>query len=72
MKAFASLVSNIQIKQLFANFFRKTNEPQIIARKNHRGDVYFQVYDPQTQWTGTFSSEQEVRIWLDRRYYAKF
>ena len=72
MKAIASLFSNYNLKDLLANIFRQTNEPQIIARKNNRGDTYFKVYDPQTKWTGTFSSEQEVRIWLDRRYHSRF
>ena len=72
MKAIASLFSNAQIKQSLANFLRKTNEPQIISRRNNYGDVYFKVYDPQTNWTGTFNSEREVRIWLDERYHSKF
>lgn len=71
MKAIASLFSNVSIKQLLANLFRKANEPQIISRTNSRGNLYFKVYDPQTKWTGTFSSEEEVRIWLDRRYYSR-
>ena len=72
MKAIASLFSNAQIKHSLANFLKKTNEPQIISRRNNHGDVYFKVYDPKTKWTGTFNSEQEVRIWLDERYYSNF
>lgn len=72
MKAISSLFSNAQIKQLLANFLKNSHEPQIISRTNNHGDVYFKVYESQTKWTGTFSSEQEVRIWLDARYYSHF
>ena len=72
MKAIASLFSPAQIQQLLANFLSRVNEPKIVAQKNSYGKVYFKVYDPQTKWTGTFSSEQEVRIWLDQRYYSRF
>jgi hypothetical protein len=72
MKAIASLFSNCKPKEFLANFFIKANEPKIIFRRNNHGDVYFKVYDPQTKWTGTFSSEQEVRILLEERYYSIF
>lgn len=54
---------------LLASFCSKANEPKISSRKNNYGNVYFRVYDPQTKRNSNFSSEQEVRMWLDNRYY---
>ena len=72
MKAIALFFANFKPKELLTNLLGKANEPQIISRKNKRGNAYFRVYDPQTQWKGTFSSEGEVRIWLEERYPARF
>ena len=72
MKAIASLFSNFKPQELLANLLGKANEPKIISRKNNHGNAYFKVYDPQTQWKGTFSSEGEVRIWLEERYHSRF
>ncbi|MDJ0632857.1 MAG: hypothetical protein QNJ34_06675 [Xenococcaceae cyanobacterium MO_188.B29] len=72
MKAIASLFSNLKPKELLANLLGKANEPKIISRKNNCGNAYFKVYDPQTRWKGTFSSEGEVRIWLEERYHSRF
>ncbi len=44
-------------------------EPQIKVRRNRRGQVLFQVYDPVDQKRHTFYSEPELRTWLDQRYY---
>ncbi|MGK7938376.1 MAG: hypothetical protein AB4206_21640 [Xenococcaceae cyanobacterium] len=72
MKAIALFFANFKPRELLANLVRKANEPQIISRKDNRGNAYFRVYDPQTRWKGTFSSEGEVRIWLEERYHARF
>ncbi len=33
-----------------------------------KGNNYFKTYDPETRQSNTFSSEQEIRIWLDQRH----
>ncbi|MFQ4134963.1 hypothetical protein PGN35_001460 [Nodosilinea sp. PGN35] len=33
------------------------------------GKTLFVVYDPVSQQRHTFSSEQELRVWIDQRYY---
>lgn len=35
----------------------------------HRGQQYWRVHDPVTNRDGIFASEEEVRIWLEKRYY---
>ncbi|MBW4463943.1 MAG: hypothetical protein KME07_00675 [Pegethrix bostrychoides GSE-TBD4-15B] len=45
-----------------------SSQPVIIEKRDQDGS-YYQVYDPATQSSKTFSSELETRIWLDRRYY---
>lgn len=44
-------------------------EPKIRRKHDRHGNLYFRVYDPSTATTNTFTSEQEVRAWLDQRYY---
>lgn len=44
-------------------------EPKIEQKLDHQGNTYFRVYDPRTGMTFIFGSEQEVRFWLDQRYY---
>ncbi|PSN11656.1 hypothetical protein C7271_24360 [filamentous cyanobacterium CCP5] len=40
------------------------------ALGGHRqGQLMFVVYDPVSQQRHTFSSEQELRVWADQRYY---
>ncbi|WP_017298599.1 hypothetical protein [Nodosilinea nodulosa] len=40
------------------------------AREGHRyGQTLFVAYDPASQRRYSFSSEQELRVWIDRRYY---
>lgn len=46
---------------------RKDN-PQIRYYQNGSGDAWWRVYDPVTGRSAYCSSENDVRIWLDRRY----
>jgi hypothetical protein len=48
----------------------RSPEPKIYQKHDRHGKLYFQVYDPIAHRTSTFSTEQEVRIWLDQRYYS--
>lgn len=50
-------------------FFTRSPEPKIYEKRDGAGNLYFQVYDPIAHQSSTFSTEQEVRIWLDQRYY---
>ncbi len=46
-------------------------EPKVKKKFNHRGEISWQVYDPYTNTATEFSSEAEVRMWLDQRHYQK-
>lgn len=45
------------------------SEPSIRQKRDRFGHNSFQVYDPMTRKYGEFSSEQEIRVWLEQRYY---
>lgn len=49
-------------------FFNATNEPVI---QEHRtiSKAFWTIYDPQTNQRHIFHSEQEIRVWLENRYY---
>lgn len=49
--------------------FTTSSEPKIYQKYDRNGKLYFRVYDPITHQSSTFSTEQELRIWLDQRYY---
>jgi hypothetical protein len=50
-----------------------TEEPNLhIRQQEHRlGNTSWTVYDPQTGQSTQCSSEEDVRIWIDERYYQK-
>ena len=41
----------------------------VAAKRDLRGNTLFIAYDPVSQQRRTFSSEQELRVWDDQRYY---
>ncbi|MBD3883749.1 hypothetical protein IFO70_18460 [Phormidium tenue FACHB-886] len=47
-------------------------EPQIWRKRDRAGNWYFQVFDPATGELSMLGSEQEVRIWIEQRYYADY
>jgi hypothetical protein len=48
---------------------RNRVEPQIVQKCDRSGNVYWQIYDPISGFHCSLNSEQEVREWLDTRYY---
>lgn len=51
------------------NTFARSQEPRIYRKHDRNGNLYFQVYNPSTNSLTRYNSEQEVRVWLDQRYY---
>ncbi|MBD1911171.1 MULTISPECIES: hypothetical protein [unclassified Leptolyngbya] len=51
------------------SYFSGSSEPQI-RQRTYGDQLVWHVYDPMTQQQMQFSSEQEVRMWLDQRYSA--
>jgi hypothetical protein len=45
-------------------------EPKIWRKRDRVGNWYFQVFDPSTRISSVLESEQEVRVWLEKRYYG--
>lgn len=44
-------------------------EPKVWEKKDRYNNTYYRVYDPQRDRYLNFNSEDEVRWWLDKRYY---
>lgn len=49
------------------NLLMPSTQPVVTQKPGQDGG--YQVYDPLTQRSHTFSSELETCIWLDRRFY---
>ncbi|WP_017303434.1 hypothetical protein [Spirulina subsalsa] len=58
-----------KINQWFLTRSIRSHEPQIKLVFDHQGHELWKVYDPITGRQFRFMSEQEVRVWLDQRYY---
>ncbi len=49
-------------------FFTGQTEPRVWQR-TRQGQLTWFAHDPITNRTRQFSSEQDVRLWLEKRYY---
>ncbi|MBE9043392.1 hypothetical protein IQ255_03035 [Pleurocapsales cyanobacterium LEGE 10410] len=49
--------------------FSTYSEPKIWERKDRDGNPYFRIFDPKSDRYIYLNSEDEVRWWLDERYY---
>lgn len=45
------------------------SDPVIEQRRDRQGNPYYLVYDPVSQEHHLFTTESEVRFWLEKRYY---
>lgn len=65
----ANLIASIidKIERSLSNSLR---EPQIKQKQDRHGNQYWQAYDSSTNKSCTFGSEQDVRAWLENRYYS--
>ncbi|MCU0565192.1 MAG: hypothetical protein MUF49_01160 [Oculatellaceae cyanobacterium Prado106] len=55
--------------QAWVEKLSRGSEPRIEHGRDRQGHSYLKVYDPLTGKTAYFQSSQEVRIWLEQRYY---
>lgn len=46
----------------------RSDEPKIEYHTDRSGGSWWRVYDPITRQSTHYSSENEIRIWLDKRY----
>jgi hypothetical protein len=51
-------------------FTPASNEPIVSQGRDRSGQIYWRVYDPVSDRSIRFSSEQEVRQWLEQRFYT--
>jgi predicted DNA-binding transcriptional regulator AlpA len=57
------------VKTAIATWVAQKSEPKVSEKRNRNGHPYYQVYDPVSNASATFSSEAEIRAWLEQRYY---
>lgn len=51
-------------------YFAGSKEPRIAVKRDLYGDgSFYEVYDPVDGLYHIFATEQEVRVWLEQRYY---
>jgi hypothetical protein len=46
-----------------------SDEPKVWQERDRFGNLYWRIYDPISDRSATLASEQEVREWLDQRFY---
>ena len=61
-----SIIDNFWSKLIY----RKT-EPKVWQKCDREGNIYWLIFNPITSLYISFGSEQEVRIWLEERYYHR-
>lgn len=44
-------------------------EPRVKQHSDRHGNPFWNVYDPVSGQLARFNSEEEVRLWLEQRYY---
>ena len=57
------------VGQSLVTFLCGSSEPRILTKRDRHGQDYWVAYDPVMQVRLTFTSERELRKWLDKRYY---
>lgn len=45
------------------------SDPRIKVKKGLNGQTFWQIWDPRRQETIYLSSEDQVRTWVEERYY---
>lgn len=56
--------------QFIAQTIATRHEPQIEMKCDRLGRKVWEVSDPTSGYATTCHSEQEVRVWLEQRYYG--
>jgi hypothetical protein len=46
-----------------------SQEPHVSKIQHRDGHITWAVSDPMTGYRNTFATEQDVRVWLEQRYY---
>lgn len=67
LKTFRSRLDNLVLQLL--NIACGSQSPRIRQRIDRLGNRYYRVYDPSSETHRLFTSEEEMRVWLEERYY---
>jgi hypothetical protein len=59
----------LKICQKIFNFCDRENYFKIWKKTNRFGGIYWQVYNERTGQYSYFSSEAEVRFWIEQQFY---
>lgn len=57
-----------QVSHWVGHILTASSEPKVTQRRDRTGNLTWRVYDPVTGQAHQFSSESEVRSWLDQRF----
>ncbi|MEN9226505.1 MAG: hypothetical protein Q6L60_12395 [Thermostichus sp. HHBFW_bins_43] len=55
--------------QALTNFWVGSDEVQVWQSRDRAGHVLWHAYDPKTNTSATICSEDELRCWIEERYY---
>ncbi|MGF1514975.1 MAG: hypothetical protein ACFB5Z_14945 [Elainellaceae cyanobacterium] len=56
------------VGEFVLNLSTVDQDPKIVATRDRAGNPKWSVYDPQSGYANTFTSEDEVRFWLETRH----
>ena len=59
----------IAIKEHLVKGILNGSEPRIWQKCDRDGNPFWQVYDPVTDCSDSFSSERDVMVWIEERYH---
>ena len=57
------------LKKVGRSLVKNSREPQIKQKQDKHGNKYWQAYDLNTNTYHTFSSEEDVKVWIEHRYH---
>jgi hypothetical protein len=60
-----------RLGQRIAEYFTSQSEIKVWQLQDRSGNTYWCVYDPNTNRSATFGSEEEVRIWIEELFYQQ-
>ena len=57
------------LKKAITNYLNNYTEPKVWQSISDQGDIIWHIYYPKTGRSGSFTSEEEARIWIEEQYY---
>jgi hypothetical protein len=60
-----------QLGETILHWMTDSSEPRIWVHRDRHGTELWEIYDPRSQRRAILLSEEDVREWLDNRYYSQ-